>query len=76
MAAKRPSPQPSPPAAERRPPPAGLVAVACRRCGAHLVDTLPTADVRCPGCRVWTLATVAVSTRPRQPGTRKRVLPL
>ena len=58
--------QPQPAPAERRPPPAGLVAVACRRCGCHLVDVLPTADVWCAGCRVWTLASVAVPTRPRQ----------
>ena len=65
MAGKPPtSPQPQP--AKRRPPPAGLVAVACRRCGSHLVDALPTADVWCAGCRVWTLATAVVPTRPRQ----------
>jgi hypothetical protein len=66
MAAKRPSSQPSPPAVDSHPLPAGLVAVTCRRCGQHLVDTLPTADVWCAGCRVWTLATVAVPARPRQ----------
>ena len=66
MASKRTAtPQPPSPAPVR-PLPAGLVAVACRRCGQHLVDTLPTADVWCAGCRVWTLATVAVLTRPRQ----------
>ena len=57
---------PPQPLATARPLPAGLVAVACHRCGCHLVDVLPTADVWCSACRVWTLATVAVPTRPRQ----------
>ena len=61
-AGKQHSTPPPPPA---RPLPAGLVAVACRQCGRHLVDTLPTADVWCTGCQVWTLATVAV-TAPKQ----------
>ncbi len=65
MAGKpRTQPQPPPPAPVR-PLPAGLVAVACRKCGHHLVDTLATADVWCASCQVWTLATVAVKA-PRQ----------
>ena len=77
MAARTPStstPQPQSATAERRPPPAGLVARVpacgcCRRCGCHLVDTLLTADVRCPTCQVWTLhphagTRVAVPTTP------------
>ena len=59
---------PPQPPATARPLPAGLVAVACRRCGCHLADVLPTADVWCAGCRVWTLATVAVPTKTRQRG--------
>ncbi len=55
MAGKRPSTPPQPPATPR-PLPAGLVAVACRRCGCHLVDVIAGAAVRCPACLVWTLA--------------------
>lgn len=39
-----------------RPLPAGLVAVACRKCGRHLVDVIAGASVRCPACLVWTPA--------------------
>ncbi len=70
MAAGKQRPDRTPPPAPPRPLPAGLVARVpacgcCRRCGCQLVDTLPTADVWCAGCQVWTLATVAVSA-PRQ----------
>ena len=65
-AGKRNTPSQPPPPASARPLPAGLVAVACRRCGQHLVDTLPTADVWCAGCRVWMLASMAVPTKPRR----------
>jgi hypothetical protein len=62
MAGKpRTSPQPQPAPAERRPLPAGLVAVACRQCGGHLVDVIVGATVRCPACLVWTLARPAAT---------------
>jgi len=51
----------SPPPAPERPLPAGLVAVACRQCGRHLVDVIAGATVRCPDCRVWTLARPTVA---------------
>ena len=63
-AGKRPS---TPPPAPTRPLPAGLVAVACRTCGRHLVDVIAGATVRCPACGVWTLARPgAAATAPAQ----------
>ena len=51
------SSQPPPLPAERHPPSARLVSVACRHCGRHLIDVIAGAEVWCTACRVWTLAT-------------------
>ena len=58
---QRSTPQPPRPATPRSLP-AGLVAVACRRCNCHLVDVIAGASVWCAACQVWTLARPAATT--------------